>query len=195
MKISRLSSPAHVQAWLKSLPYNTEETIYSLHGVLRRGCAHCLEGALCAAALLEPHGYPPLILDLESADLLDHTLFLFQQNKKWGSVGVSRDIGLHGRRPVFKDIESLARSYSIPYIDQHTELEAYGILDLRTISSRWRTTKNNVWYVEDALRDIPHHDIRLPSKAVRLWREKHRRFKEKFPLKQPGYYPGQRLWL
>lgn len=195
MKYPRsLNSPATVQSWLRTLEYNSDNTMYSLHGVLRRGRAHCLEGALCAAALLEHHGYPPLILDLESADLLDHTLFVFQQGKKWGSVGVSRDIGLHGRKPVFQDIESLARSYAIPYIDHRADLESYGVLDLRNVSPHWRSTKNNVWYIEEALRDIHHHNIRLPSPTVRAWRERYRRFKEKHPTKQPDYYPNQHTW-
>lgn len=194
--IQQLRTPTRVQAWLRTLDYNHEQTMYTLPSVVQRGRAHCLEGALCAAELLEHHGYPPLILDLESADLLDHTLFIFQQGKKWGSVGMSRDIGLHGRQPMFQNIESLARSYAIPYIDQRAEIQAFGVLDLRELSrDQWRTTKQNVWYVENALRAIPHRDIRLPSETVRRWRERHRRFKEKNPARQPGYYPEQKSWM
>ena len=45
---------------------------------MRHWSAHCLEGALTAATILEQHGYPPLLLDLESQDKLDHVLFLLR---------------------------------------------------------------------------------------------------------------------
>jgi hypothetical protein len=83
--IRHLNTPEKVQHWLSSLKYNTEETMYGLPMVVRRGRAHCLEGALSAAAILEQHGYSPLILDLESEDLLDHTLFLYTHNARYSS--------------------------------------------------------------------------------------------------------------
>ena len=50
-----LRTPRAVQRWLRSLPYNWEkrgETLRSFRSVLRRGTAHCLEGALAAACVL-----------------------------------------------------------------------------------------------------------------------------------------------
>ena len=64
--------------------------------------AHCLEGALFAAVVLEQHGYPPLVLSFESIDELDHVIFVYRgADGRWGSVARSRDPGLHGRRPAF----------------------------------------------------------------------------------------------
>jgi hypothetical protein len=40
--------------------------------------AHCMETALVAAVILECHGYPPLVMSLESADQLDHVLFIYR---------------------------------------------------------------------------------------------------------------------
>ena len=59
-----------VQRFLNHLPYNTElgrETLRSLRQVLRHRSAHCLEAALAAAAILEQHGFPPLVMSLERA--------------------------------------------------------------------------------------------------------------------------------
>ena len=51
----------------------------SFREVIKRNEAHCLEAAVGAAVILEQHGYPPLLLDLESHDLLDHVSFCFQR--------------------------------------------------------------------------------------------------------------------
>lgn len=189
-------NPEKVQTWLSSLAYNTTETMRTLPGVLRYKKAHCLEGALSAAVLLESQDYPPLILDLESADLLDHTLFLYKKNRKYGAIGKSRDVGLDGRKPVFKTIKALVQSYAVPYIDHHAEITGYGVLDLRTLkNTSWRTSKGNVWYVEEELRNIPHKKFTLPKKTIRYWRNKYRVYKKNFPNQQPQYFPDQKNWL
>src|SRR5512143_4045245 len=89
--IRRLDTPARVQAFLNSLPYNDErgpagETLRSFREVVRRRTAHCLEAALAAAVVLEQHGYPPLVLSFESVDKLDHVLYAFRQDGRWGAV-------------------------------------------------------------------------------------------------------------
>ena len=194
--IRRLNTPQKVQSWFRSLHYNTDETMYGLPMVVRRGRAHCLEGALSAAAILEHYGFPPLILDLESEDLLDHTLFIFQRNGKWGAVGKSRDIGLDGRKPVYKTVEALARSYVIPYIDAKAHITSYGVLDLRTLkNSSWRTSHRNVWYVEDTLRHIKHRKIFTSKTVVQRWRQRFIEFKKAHPHQQPDYYPHQESWI
>lgn len=194
--IHRLNTPRKVQAWLKTLRYNKTETMRTLASVMRFQSAHCLEGALCAAALLEPHGYPPLILDLESTDLLDHTLLLYKHKGKYGSVGKSRDIGLDGRKPAYKTIRALVQSYAIPYIDHQATITGYGVLDLRTLkNTSWRTSTKNVWYVEEALRNISHRNFSLPDRTVKKWRKRYLAFKKKYPGRQPDYYPDQDSWV
>lgn len=68
--------------------------------------AHCMEAALLIAAVLEHQGFPPLVLSFESIDLLEHVVFVYKKNGKWGSVGYSRDQGLKGRKPVFEVLET-----------------------------------------------------------------------------------------
>jgi len=75
-------TPRRVQDFLDNLPYNWEkpkETLRSFRDVIAKGTAHCLEAAITAATILEQHGYPPLVLSLESVDKLDHVLYLFKK--------------------------------------------------------------------------------------------------------------------
>src|SRR2546422_372996 len=113
--IRKYRTPRQVQAFLRALPYNWEkrkETLRTFRGVVRHWKAHCLEAALTAATILEQHGYPPLLLDLESQDNLDHVLFLFRRRSRWGTVARSRDAGLHGRKPVFRTLKTGLRPCS-----------------------------------------------------------------------------------
>src|SRR6266566_5088692 len=144
--IARLRTPLAVQRYLNRLPYNEEPhgraTLRSFRGVVRHGRAHCLEAALFAAATLEQHGYPPLVLSFESIDELDHVIFVYRHRGKgnrWGSVARSRDPGLHGRKPVFATPRALALSYFDPYIDFTGRIKAYAVMDLRVLGTYdWR---------------------------------------------------------
>ena len=103
--IARLNTPSKVQRWLNALPYNTEKgggTQRGFRSVARLKTAHCMEAAMFAAVVLEQHGYPPLVMSLESQDWLDHVIFVYKHASGWGSVARSRDPGLHGRKPRFR---------------------------------------------------------------------------------------------
>src|SRR5207247_6631982 len=132
--LERRRTPAAVQQYLNELPYNQEPhgraTLRSFRGVVREGCAHCLEAALFATVALEAHGYPPLVLSFESIDELDHVIFVYQHNGRWGSVARSRDPGLHGRKPVFATTRGLASSYIDTYVDLTGRVEAFAVVDL-----------------------------------------------------------------
>ena len=153
--IARLRTPAAVQRWLNSLPYNNEphgETLRSFRGVVRTGTAHCFEAALAAAVILEQHRYPPLVLSFESIDLLDHVIFVYRGPRGWGSVARSRDPGLHGRKPVFATPRALALSYFEGYIDFTGRIKAYAVVDLRVLGRYdWRLSASNIWKAERLL--------------------------------------------
>ena len=134
--IARLRTPLQVQRWLNALPYNAEpggETQRSFRTVVALGTAHCMEAALSAAVILEAHGWPPLVMSLESEDKLDHVIFVYRTATGWGSIARSRDPGLHGRKPVFRTLRDLACSYIEPYVDVSGRITGYGVLDLRTL--------------------------------------------------------------
>lgn len=198
--IARLRTPLDVQRYLNALPYNIEPhgraTLRSLRGVVRHGCAHCLEAALFAAVVLEQHGYPPLVLSFESIDALDHVLFVYRRAGKWGSVARSRDPGLHGRRPVFATPRALALSYVDPYIDETGLVTGYAVVNVAAEMGDydWRTSPDNIWKVERMLLDYPHRTIRSSrARAARL-RERYLAYKAAHGGRKPIDYRGRERW-
>src|SRR5256885_8750326 len=140
--IQRLITPVKVQRWLTEMPYNWERnggTMRSFREVVKRNEAHCVEACVAAAVVLEQHGFQPSLLDIESIDLLDHVIFVFQKNGRWGSIARSRDIGLHGRKPLFRSLRDLVWSYFNPYIDMTGRIKGYGLTSLYELGNYdWR---------------------------------------------------------
>ena len=196
--IARLRTPLQVQRWLNALPYNTEpggDTQRSFRSVVRLGTAHCMEAALSAAVILEQHGWPPLVMSLESEDKLDHVIFVYRAATGWGSIARSRDPGLHGRRPVFRTLRALASSYIEPYVDATGRITGYGVLDLREIRGcDWRCSSRNLWHVEQRLIDLPHRAIRSSDTRIARLRARYHAFTAAHPAYKPLYYGGQERW-
>jgi hypothetical protein len=198
--IARLRTPAAVQAYLNELPYNQEPhgraTLRSFRGVVRRGCAHCLEAALFAAVVLERHGFPALVLSFESIDQLDHVIYVYRQRGRWGSIARSRDPGLHGRKPVFATPRALALSYFDAYIDYTGRVKGYAVVDVaREMGTYdWRLADGNIWKVERMLLDFPHRRIASSNQRVRRLRDRYRRYRARFGRK-PIYYRGMERWM
>jgi hypothetical protein len=194
-----LRTPKQVQDFLRALPYNWEkggETLRTLRGVVRTGQAHCLEAALAAATILEQHGYPPVLLDLESQDNTDHVLFLFRRRGRWGTVARSRDAGLHGRKPVFRTLRQLVDNYADPYVDFTGRITGYGVFDLRALRRcDWRLSERNVWAVQTALINMPHLKYHMPERRYRRMLRLFRAFKAKYPERPVDFYESRPLWL
>ena len=192
-------TPAAVQEFLRSIPYNHElegGTCYSFRRMLTENRAHCLEGALAAAVILEQHGYPPVVVSIESQDKLDHVLLLFKNDGRIGSVARSRDIGLHGRKPVFRSARDLVFNYFDPYVDKTGRITGYGVASLYELGSYdWRFSTQNVWKVERYLQEIPHRRIRSSDERYRKLRRRYLAFHEEHPDRSPDYYPSRPLWL
>ena len=197
--IQDLTTPAKVQAWLTAMPYNWERdggTMRSFREVVRRNEAHCLEACVSAAVILEQHGYPPLLLDIESRDLLDHVIFVFQQNGLWGSIARSRDIGLHGRKPVFRNLRQLVWSYFDPYIDMTGRIKGYALTSLYQLGNYdWRFNRQNMRRIEDHLRVIPHRKLKSSDRRYQYWHERYKKYKKRFPDRSPSYYPNRHQWM
>jgi hypothetical protein len=197
--LAKLRTPLIVQRYLNQLPYNDEPggraTLRSFRGVVRHGCAHCLEAALFAAVALEQHGYPPLVLSFESIDRLDHVIFVYRRAGRWGSVARSRDPGLHGRKAVFATPRALALSYVDPYIDLTGRVTGYAVVDLRLMGGYdWRLADTNVWKVEQMLLDYPHRAIRSSNRHVNALRARYRAFKQQYPDRKPLFYRHMEKW-
>jgi len=190
-------TPVQIQRWLRSLPYNwRNDTLWTFRNVVRHKTANCIEAALTAAAVMERHGYPPLVLDLESEDKLDHVLFLFKRRGGWGAVGKSRDPGLHGRKPVFRTVRDLAFSYVDPYVDGSGRITGYGVADLREVRRvDWRFSERNVWAVERYLIRMPHKRLRASDRRHRQTLERFRAFRERHPDVPFVEYENRHKWL
>jgi hypothetical protein len=183
------------------MPYNSEPapggaTLRSFRGVVRHGCAHCLEAALAAAVILEQHGYPPLVLSFESIDELDHVIFVYRQRGRWGSIARSRDPGLHGRKAVFATPRALALSYVEPYVDFSGRITGYTVVDLRDLlpDYDWRLSDNNVWKAERVLLDAPHRTIRSSDARIDALRRRYVRFRKEHEDRKPLYYRDRHRW-
>jgi hypothetical protein len=188
-----------VQRFLNALPYNTEPppdpaTLRSFRGVVRHRTVNCIEAAITAAVMLEAHGYPPLVMSLESIDELDHVLFIYRERGRWGSVARSRDPGLHGRRPVFRTVRALAWSYVDPYVDRTGAVRAYGTVDLRVLGNYdWRLSLKNVWKVERLLFEIPHRPLSGSPERIERLRKRYVAYLEANGGVKPLYY-DRRTW-
>lgn len=195
--IARLRTPAAVQQYLNRLRYNDErggETLRAFRGVVRHGSAHCLEAALFAATILEQHGYPPLVISFESIDALDHVVFVYRHNGRWGSVARSRDPGLHGRLPVFRTARALAASYRDPYVDYTGRVTAFAVVNLTEIMGRydWRLSNRNVWKVEQVLIDVRHVPLTMSDGRYQRLLARYTAFRDANGGRKPVRYYGRR---
>jgi hypothetical protein len=197
--IKRLNTPTKVQKYFSSMPYNRElngPSLRSFRELIKFKEAHCLETAVGAAVILEQHGYPPLLLDLESHDLLDHVLFVFKSNGAWGSIGRSRDLGLHGRKPVYRSLRDLAWSYFDPFVDFSGRLKGYALTSLYELGDYdWRFSPRKMIKIEDHLRAIPHQQLRSSDQRYEKLLARYHRFKKRYPDRSPSYYESRSNWM
>jgi hypothetical protein len=192
-------TPKQVHEWLRTLPYNFEKgkkSMRSFRTVIEDQTAHCLEAALAAACILEQHGYPPLLLSLDSTDDLGHVVFMFKHKGLWGSVGRSRDAGLHGRKPIFRTARDLAMSYFDPYVDFSGRINGYAVVHLDEIGNYdWRLNPRNLWKLHDWLVDYEHIPIKSSDKRYEDLLERYKQFKAKHPDRQATYYDNKETWM
>jgi hypothetical protein len=134
------------------------------------------------------------VLSFESIDELDHVIFVYQHRGRWGSIGRSRDPGLHGRRAVFATPRALALSYVDAYVDFTGRLTGYTVADLRDIGNYdWRLAEGNVWKVERMLLNLPHRPLRTSDARINRLRKRYREYREKYGRK-PIYYKRTDRW-
>lgn len=162
----RLRSPDRIQRFLDDLAYNKEPhgpTCRSPRRVLRDRTAHCMEGALFAAAALRLLGHPALLLDFEAERDDDHVLAIFRVRGHWGAVAKSNYSGLRYREPVYRTLRELAMSYFEHYYNLRKEktLRRYSRpVNLKRFDRiGWMTAEEDVWAIPEHLCDIPHTPV------------------------------------
>jgi hypothetical protein len=159
-----LTTPARIQRFLdEEIGYNLEpngDTCYSPLTVLKKGVAHCMEGAMLAATALRLLGYPPRLVDLEAVRDTDHVLAVYRLNGYWGAVAKSDYSGLRSREPVYRNIRELAMSYFEHYFNPAGEktLRAYSRpVNLQQFDKHcWMTSSDDVWVVPNHLCEVKH---------------------------------------
>lgn len=193
----KLDSPGKIQDYLNSLKFNFEkrgDTCYSPRLVIKNKTAHCMEGAMFAAAVLEFYGAKPLVMDLRSeAHDFDHVVALFRQFGKWGAISKTNHAVLRYREPIYSSIREIAVSYFHEYFDNRGRktLREYsrpfdlGYFDRNLSAPRmhsehlpspgeknkeetinWRTSSQNLFYIPNYLDKIKHFYI-LNKKQIR----------------------------
>ncbi len=186
----RLSTPAKIQDYLDSLPMNFSDADPCLcpRQVLKQHTAHCMEGALFAAAALWFHGHKPLLLDLTTThDDEDHVVALFQMPVQgrgrvagrgrgkssdfaWGAISKTNHAVLRYREPIYKSVRELAMSYfheyflnGGPHAAQKT-LRTFSTRPFNLSASRysklnWVTSQDGIMEIIDVMANAPHTKI------------------------------------
>lgn len=166
-------TPEKIQDFLNTLPFNFEtsgETCMSPLKVLRERKAHCLEGAMLAAALLWSSGEKPLLLDLKAHKKdLDHVVALFKHGNYWGAISKTNHAVLRFREPVYAGVRELAMSYFHEYFlpDGTKTLKSFSKpFDLSKFGFEWLTTEKDLFNISRALDRSPH--IAILPKGLKL---------------------------
>ena len=168
-RLRALGSPVGIQRALDAMPYHLAKTAWSPRRVLRERTAHCLEGAIFAAAALRVLGYPPLLLDLEAVQDTDHVLAVYRVNGHWGAIAKSNFSGLRFRAPVYRTLRELAMSYFDDYINLRGDrtLRAYSrsvnLARFDRTHSDWMTAGGDLWFVPEHLVTLPHRHLLTPT--------------------------------
>jgi hypothetical protein len=147
---------------------------------LREQTAHCLEGAIFAAAALRVLGHPPLLLDLEADHDTDHVIAVFKVRGHWGAIAKSNFTGCRYREPVHRNLRELALSYFNTYFNLRGErtLRRYSRpINLgRFDRDDWMTSDRSVWFIANYLCEIPHIPLLTPFQIKHLTRVDRRTF-------------------
>jgi len=171
--MQRLGSLAAIQSFLDETAYSEDKFYRCPDQVLAERTAHCVDGALLAAAALRRLGDPPLILDLRAERDDDHVIAVFRRHGHWGALAKSNVVGLRFREPVYASLRELVMSYFEPYynLDGERALRSYSDpLDLSTFDALdWEHRPDAIEAViVRALDDLPHHDLLTPAMIADL---------------------------
>lgn len=180
-KLRSLKSPYGIQQFLDNMPYHLADTAWSPRRVLQENTAHCLEGAIFAAAALRANGFPALIVDLEAEHDTDHVIAVYRVDGHWGAIAKSNFTGCRFREPVHRNLRELALSYFNLYFNMRRErsLRTFSrpVNLARFDSLQWMTTEKPVWFIVNYLFEIHHYRLFPKRIAKKLNRVDERLFR------------------
>lgn len=183
-QLRSLSSPEKIQDFLDKLKmnFNDDDPCMCPREVLQTRKAHCMEGALLAAAAFWFNGHKPLLLDLTTTeDDEDHVLALFRQKGYWGAVSKTNHAVLRYREPVYKNIRELVMSYFHEYFlysgqkTLRTFSKPFNLAPLAKLN--WLTSREHILELIQRMADSPH------SKILEPWQEKSLRKASKIEIR------------
>ncbi len=176
--LKKLDTPEKIQDFLDAFPSNLSrysDSCSSPRMALRKGRAHCIEGAFIAATALWLQGERPLLMDLkaEKPDF-DHVVTLFKKNGYWGAISKSNHPVLRYRDPIYRTLRELALSYFHEYVLASTgdkTLRSYSRpFSLKRFGMDWITSEEHLWDIALALDESQHYPL-LPPGGARLLRK------------------------
>jgi hypothetical protein len=165
--LKKLDTPERIQDFLDAFPANLSrysDSCSSPRMALRKGRAHCIEGAFIAATALWLQGGKPLIMDLkaEKPDF-DHVVTLFKKDGYWGAISKSNHPVLRYREPIYRTLRELALSYFHEYVLVTTgdkTLRSYSRpFSLKRFGTEWITSERHLWDIAEALDSSPHYSL------------------------------------
>ena len=165
--LKKLDTPEKIQDFLDDLPSNLSQysdSCSSPRMALRKGRAHCIEGAFIAATALLLQGEKPLLMDLkaEKPDV-DHVVALFKRDGYWGALSKSNHPVLRYRDPIYRTLRELALSYFHEYVLVSTgkkTLRAYSrSFSLRRFGTDWITSERHLWDIASILDQSRHYPL------------------------------------
>src|SRR3989449_9653137 len=165
-----LGTPFGIQRTLEAMPYHVATTAWAPRRVLREGTAHCLEGAIFAAAALRVLGHAPMVLDLEAVQDTDHVIAVYRRRGHWGAIAKSNFSGLRYREPVYRSVRELVMSYFEGYVNLRGDrtLRAFSrpvsLARFDRTHAGWMTSADDLWFIPTHLVGIPH--TRLLTRAI-----------------------------
>ena len=176
----KLNSPHKIQNYINSLHFNFDEkwsSCMSPRKVIEQKKADCIEGALLASAILEFHGYKPIILDLRSLKKpydYDHVVAIFKSGKYFGAISKTNHAVLRYREPVYKNIREIVMSYFNEYFlgNGQKTLREYSVpVNMNYFNKiNWRTTESSLSEVMTHLDKVRHIKI-LNSNQIKNLRK------------------------
>ena len=169
---ARLKTPFAIQRFLDDTEYSAEPIYRCPRRVIADRRAHCVDGALFAAAALRRLGFPPLIMELQAVRDDDHLLALYRRRGCWGAVAKSNFSTLRFREPVYRSVRELVMSYFEGYFNVAGEktLRAYSVpLNLARLDHlQWETRDDGIETVIARLEAARHYPVATPAMIAGL---------------------------
>lgn len=165
--LKKLDTPKKIQDFLDAFPSNLSQysdSCSSPRMALRKGRAHCIEGAFIAATALMLQGEDPLLMDLKADKPdVDHVVTLFKRNGFWGAISKSNHPVLRYRDPIYRTLRELALSYFHEYVRSSTgekTLRKYSrSFSLKRFGTDWITSEQHLWTIAQTLDESRHYSL------------------------------------